>query len=92
MNQFLDDVRSRFDDLEKRERIALTGLAVFLLTVVFYLAVWAPINEFVDDGRRDYARHLSLLEHLRSTEAEAREPLGRKGSIHRQQDDSSHAE
>lgn len=77
MNQFLDDVRSRFDDLEKRERIALTGLAVFLSTVVFYLAVWAPINEFVDDGQRDYARHLSLLEHLRSTEAEARASKGK---------------
>ena len=72
MNELMKDLRSRLDELEKRERNALFGLLGFLVIVFFYLLIWVPVNEFVAAGERDYSRHLTLLEHLKSTEAIAR--------------------
>jgi len=71
MKEFIEEVRSRFGELEKRERFALLGLSIFLVVAVFYIVIWTPVNEFVVDSERDYARHLKLLEYLKSTEAEA---------------------
>lgn len=79
----IDDLRSRFDGLEKREQTALIGLAAFLSLVVFYMGVWTPANSFVADSEREFARRLDLLQYIRSTESEAlasRSSPGRKTS------------
>ena len=72
MNEMIKDLRSRLDELEKRERNALFGLLFFLVIVSFYLLIWTPANEYVAEGERDYSRHLKLLEYLKTTEAVAR--------------------
>ena len=71
MNSYLNEFRSRFNELEKREQFALSGLTAFLGAVVFYLAIWTPANNFAIESKRDYERRLSLLEYIRSTESEA---------------------
>ena len=82
MNELVEEFRSRFSELEKRERIALFGFFVFLVVVVLYLAIWTPANELVANGERDYARNLKLLEHLKSTNPEA---LASKGQSRQKQ-------
>ena len=82
MKELIEEFRSRFGELEKRERIALSGLFVFLVVAVFYLAIWTPANEFVANGERDYARHLKLLEYLKSTEPTARVSKRQSGQQH----------
>ena len=77
MNELIKDLGSRLDELEKRERIALICLLAFLVVVVFYLLIWAPANEFVAAGERDYSRQLKLLEYLKATEADARAVQGK---------------
>ena len=57
MKELIADLRTRFDQLDKRERKALVSLVAFLVAVVFYLLVWTPANEFVSAGERD----LSLI-------------------------------
>ena len=71
MNKFVEELKTRFAQLENRERIALLSLCSFLVVVIFYFLIWVPTTEFVDSGKRDYDRHLKLLKYLRSTEAEA---------------------
>ena len=68
MKELIADLRTRFDQLDKRERKALVSLVAFLVAVVFYLLVWTPANEFVAAGERDYSRHLKLLEYMMSTQ------------------------
>lgn len=72
MNARLAELRQRYAALEHREQVALSSLSVFLVVVVFYLAVWVPVNTFLADSRADYERQLSLLTYLQSTEAQAR--------------------
>ena len=86
MKELIEEFRSRFGELGKRERIAILGLFIFLVVVAFYIAIWAPANEFVVDSERDYARQLKLLEYLQSTEAEA---LASKGRSRQQQEGQS---
>ena len=71
MNKFVEELKTRFGQLENRERVALLSLCSFLVVVIFYFLLWVPTIEFVDSGKRDYDRHLKLLEYLRSTEGEA---------------------
>ena len=71
MNNFVEELKTRFAQLEKRERIALLSLCSFLVVVILYFLLWAPATEFVNSGKRDYDRHLKLLEYLKSTKAEA---------------------
>lgn len=79
MNKFITTLQSRFLDLEKREQNALVLLSAFFVAVIFYMAVWTPVNAFVDDSRLDRDRHLELLQYLKSTEAEARAAGGNRG-------------
>ena len=72
MNSLIEELKSRFFELEKRERNALLGLLCFLAVIVFYLFIWQPVYQFVEDAERAYDRHLNLLEYLKSTEEQAR--------------------
>ncbi len=72
MNPYYAELKERFDSLESREQSALVLLVGFLLLLVFYLAVWSPVNEYFEDAQRDHDRRLELLTYLQSTEAEAR--------------------
>lgn len=72
MNAYLLDLRRRFDSLEKREQSALLLLSGFLVILVFYFAVWSPLNGYVTDSQLNHDRHLKLLTYLRSTEEEAK--------------------
>ena len=76
MNAFFVDIKTRFAELEKRERTALFSLAGFLIVVIFYIAVWSPIQSFVIDSQLDYNRHLKLLGYFKSTESEAKAASG----------------
>ncbi len=83
MNQLIETyvgpLQERFAELEARERYALILLSGFLLIVVFYLAIWTPLNGYVESSASDRDRHLSLLQYFKSTEAEAKASAGNKG-------------
>lgn len=72
MNVFLDEIKSKFAGLEKREQTALISLSTFLFVTFLYLGVWAPLDAYQVSAQQDYKRHLALFEYLKSTEAEAK--------------------
>ena len=72
MNRLLIELRSRYAELDIREQRAVLALSAFLLVVLFYLLVWAPVVSFQADSQTDYDRHLDLLTYLKSTESDAR--------------------
>ena len=76
MNKVLTSIRGRFLEFEKREQNSLILLGSFFLVVIFYLAIWIPVNGYVDDQRIDRDRHLKLLQYLKSTESEAKAVAG----------------
>ena len=55
----------RYGELEKRDRLAVTGLALFLGAIVLYLMVWSPANTFFDTSKVNHERQLSLLQFMR---------------------------
>jgi general secretion pathway protein M len=78
MNAYVAMLRSRFDQLEKREQTALVLLSAFLGAVFLYVVVWSSIVDYVASSEADYDRHAKLFHYLQSTEAQARAVSGTK--------------
>ena len=76
LRELLAPLRERLESLDARETYALTGLAVFLALLLFYLAIWAPVNAYVSSSQLERDRQLGLLQYFKSTEAEARAQKG----------------
>lgn len=68
----INRLRIRYFGLERRDRLALTALVVFVGGLVLVYGIWIPTNEFVDSRRADRDRQFELLQYMRSTEQEAR--------------------
>ena len=68
----------RFNALERRERISLQLLAVFLGAVVVYLAIWSPINSYYESSLQKRDAQFSLLQYMRASEKQARAASGTK--------------
>lgn len=68
----LGPLLERFDGLAGREKYALVFLGVSTAMLTLYLAVWAPLDTYVQERGNDHDRHLALLQYFESTQAEAR--------------------
>ena len=75
-----DQAGARLDSLEARERHALAALCVFLAALLFYLAVWAPLNTYVAQSQAERDRQWALLQYFQATAAEARAQKGGKAA------------
>lgn len=80
MREYFQELIKHYRELEKRERIALVSLSVFLLGVVLYVGIWTPANSYVLDSQIDHDRYLKLLTYLKSTELQARNSSGNQKS------------
>ena len=72
MRDYLRELMKHYHELEKRERVAVVSLSIFLIGVVLYLGVWAPVNNYALEAQIDHDRYLKLLTYLKSTESQAR--------------------
>ena len=72
MKDYLHELMKHYHELEKRERVAVVSLSIFLIGVVLYLGVWAPVNNYALEAQIDHDRYLKLLTYLKSTESQAR--------------------
>lgn len=80
MNAFVMELQQRWSAMESREQRALMGLSVFMLVVVFYLAIWVPVHDYADSARSNFDRHQTLYQYLKATEAEARSSASSPGA------------
>ena len=72
MRDYFRELIKHYHELEKRERVAVVSLSIFLVGVVLYLGIWAPVNNYALEAQIDHDRYLKLLTYLKSTESQAR--------------------
>ena len=72
MSALILQIRQRIQELERKEKLAILALSVFLVLLTFFLVIWFPIYEYKEKRRDSYERSLDLLLYLQSTEEEAR--------------------
>ena len=72
MSALILQIRQRIQELERKEKLAILALSVFLALLTFFLVIWFPIYEYKEKRRDSYERSLDLLLYLQSTEEEAR--------------------
>ena len=72
MRDYFLELIKHYHELEKRERVAVLSLSIFLVGVVLYLGIWAPVNNYALEAQIDHDRYLKLLTYLKSTESQAR--------------------
>ena len=72
MSALILQIRQRIQELERKEKLAILALSVFLALSTFFLVIWFPIYEYKEKRRDSYERSLDLLLYLQSTEEEAR--------------------
>jgi general secretion pathway protein M len=56
----------RWQGLPARDRLALMALSVFLLLVLFYLALWQPAQRHAQDARAAFEEQRALYAYLQS--------------------------
>ena len=61
-----------YHSLGNRDRMAVHLLGAFVLAILFYLAIWQPIQDWNEAAKRSFARQSSLLEWMRQHEDAAR--------------------
>jgi|TARA_B110000495_G_C22871146_1_gene508019 general secretion pathway protein M len=72
MRDYFRELMKHYHELEKRERMAVLSLSIFLVGVVLYAGIWAPVNSYTLEAQIDHDRYLKLLTYLKSTESQAR--------------------
>jgi len=72
MRAYFRELMKYYNELEKRERAAVLSLSIFLVGVVLYAGIWAPVNSYALETQIDHDRYLKLLTYLKSTESQAR--------------------
>ena len=72
MSGLILQIRQRIQELERKEKLAILALFLFLAFLTFFSLVWLPIYEYREKQRGHYEKSLDLLLYLRSTEEEAR--------------------
>jgi len=65
-------VLAYYDALEKRDRLALIALAIFLAVLFMYFGLWASVEQYYQESREYRDRQVQLLEYMRRTEEQAR--------------------
>ena len=72
-DRWLTPLLEKYYTLPGRDRVMITVLTVFLTVVFIYFLVWAPIEDYRQQGLEDRNRNLELLEMMRRTETQARQ-------------------
>jgi len=80
MRDYFRELMKYYHELEKRERVAVMSLSIFLVGVVLYAGIWAPVNSYTLEAQIDHDRYLKLLTYLKSTESQARSSSENQGT------------
>ena len=71
-NPWIQNLLQRYEQLEKRDRLALVGLFGFVGLLLVYALIWLPANAFYDERLQNHVRQVSILQYLRASEQKAR--------------------
>lgn len=71
---------AQYRALEKRDRLALNGLGIFLAVLVLYFGLWSSLTQYYEESRQYRDRQLELLQYMRRTEEQARNVAAARGA------------
>lgn len=69
-----------FTGLQKQERITVLSGAIALLMMLFYVAIWDPINSGVEELEKSVARQGPLLDWMRQAAVDVKKLTGSKSA------------
>ena len=71
MNQF-DAFKQWYSGLQERERLMVASAAVILVITLFYVSVWEPLHQGLDNAQQEYQSNLENLQWMQQAAAEVR--------------------
>jgi len=71
MNQF-DTVKQWYASLQERERLMVAAAAILLVVTLFYVSVWEPLHQGLDNAQQEYKSNLKNLQWMQQAAAEVR--------------------
>ena len=57
----MDKLKTLFSQLNAREKLLVTFCAVFVIIGLFYWLIWQPLDQAVENGRKNLASQQALL-------------------------------
>ncbi len=57
----MDKLKTLFSQLNAREKLLVTFCAVFVVIGLFYCLIWQPLDQAVENGRKNLASQQALL-------------------------------
>ncbi len=67
----MEELKSRFNQLSEREQYSLIVAAVFLVIALVYFAIYAPLQDKIDNGRKAVSQQSELLTWVSQNAAKA---------------------
>jgi general secretion pathway protein M len=71
MNQF-DALKQWYASLQERERLMVTAAAILLVVTLFYVSVWEPLHQGLDNAQHEYQGNLKNLQWMQQAADEVR--------------------
>jgi type II secretory pathway component PulM len=75
-SQFVAKYLKLYEELESRDRIALTGLGIFFLVVIIVMGIWQPATGYAEKAQTSRDRQRELISWMKATESKARATAG----------------
>jgi len=75
----LDTINFWYKNLEAREKLLVTIASIFLLIIIFYVAIWEPVYEGLDEQQKLYKSQQSTLLWMQQASSEVK-ALKRSGA------------
>ncbi|MCB1643913.1 MAG: type II secretion system protein M [Pseudomonadales bacterium] len=70
------NLSSRYQSLDKRERLAVLALGTFFAGLILVYGIWMPAMDYQQQSLAERDRQLSLLQYMRASEQQARAASG----------------
>ena len=83
----LEDIQNWYHGLQQRERRLVLAAAALIMLTLFYIIVWEPIHNGVDDQAQQYRTQLDILDWMRDAAVEV-SALKATGAARRQTNSS----
>ena len=82
-------IKTRYELLSSRDRMALQWLMVFFSVLVFYLVIWSPLSDWQQSQEEDYERQYDILEWMSENHESVKLQQTKKKALAGQKDISS---
>ncbi len=77
----LDAFNQWYGSLQARERLMVMATGIVVIITIFYVAIWEPLHQGLDDAQQHYQANLKNLQWMQQAAAEVRALKASGGSV-----------